>query len=95
VRSTRSLALAALLTAVVLALLASPAMAGGRHGPNVRFERISGYAAPGTPAQYNKVGILKTGSPRARNVLVLNPGTSASASYFDHRAAPRLAGLGR
>jgi pimeloyl-ACP methyl ester carboxylesterase len=83
VRPTRSFALAALLIAVVLALLASPAMAGGRHGPTVRFERIQGYAAPGTPAQYNKVGILKTGSPRARNVLVLNPGTSASASYFE------------
>jgi DNA-binding transcriptional LysR family regulator len=39
-------------------------------------------AAAGTPAELNRVGILKVGSPRARNVLVLNPGTSASAAYF-------------
>jgi hypothetical protein len=47
-----------------------------------RFERIAGYPAPGTPAKYNKVGILEIGSPTAKNVLVLNPGTSASAAYF-------------
>ncbi len=29
------------------------------------------------------MGILATGNPRARNVLVLNPGTSASAAYFE------------
>ena len=52
-----------------------------RRSPS-RFERIKGYASPGTPAKYNKVGILKIGSPRAKNVLVLNPGTSASAAYF-------------
>jgi hypothetical protein len=49
---------------------------------NVSFKRIAGYRSPGTPAKYNKVGILKIGSKKARNVLVLNPGTSASASYF-------------
>src|SRR3954471_22820589 len=48
----------------------------------VSFERLKGYESPGTPAKYNKVGILKIGSPRAKNVLVLNPGTSASAAYF-------------
>ena len=47
-----------------------------------RFERIAGVAAPDTPAKFNRVGILKVGSPKARNVLVLNPGTSASAAYF-------------
>ena len=51
-------------------------------GKGARFERIAGYASPGTPAKYNKVGILEFGSPKARNVLVLNPGTSASAAYF-------------
>src|SRR5215208_5358265 len=49
---------------------------------NVSFKRIAGYASPGTPAKYNKVGILKIGSKKAKNVLVLNPGTSASAAYF-------------
>jgi pimeloyl-ACP methyl ester carboxylesterase len=43
---------------------------------------MKGYAAPGTPAKYNKVGVIKVGSSRARNVLVLEPGTSAGAAYF-------------
>ena len=46
------------------------------------FERLDGYAAAGTPAKYNKVGVLKFGPRTARNVLILNPGTSASAAYF-------------
>src|SRR3954447_22680654 len=61
---------------IVLGALAPPAAA------STRFERIAGYASPGTPARYDKVGILEIGSPKARNVLVLNPGTSASAAYF-------------
>lgn len=48
----------------------------------VSFERLTGFKSPGTPAKYNKVGILKVGPSKARNVLVLNPGTSASAAYF-------------
>jgi pimeloyl-ACP methyl ester carboxylesterase len=48
----------------------------------VRFERLDGFAAPGTPDEFNKVGVLKIGPKRARNILILNPGTSASASYF-------------
>jgi hypothetical protein len=48
----------------------------------VSFERIPGVKSPGTPAKYNKVGILRIGPRKARNVLVLNPGTSASAAYF-------------
>src|SRR5207248_3200634 len=47
-----------------------------------RFERIAGVKSPGTPAKYDKVGILEFGSKSARNVLILNPGTSASAAYF-------------
>jgi hypothetical protein len=43
---------------------------------------MSGFAAPGTPAQYNKVGVIKVGPSNAKNVLVLEPGTSAAASYF-------------
>ena len=37
----------------------------------------AGLAAPGTPAQYNKVGMIKVGPSSAKNVLVLEPGTSA------------------
>jgi hypothetical protein len=73
-RRPRSLVLLLALAAMVLA--AAPAMA------KQRFERIAGVKAPGTPAKYNKVGVLEFGSKSARNVLILNPGTSASAAYF-------------
>jgi hypothetical protein len=48
----------------------------------VRVERLAGFAAPGTPARFNQVGVLQIGPRSARNILVLNPGTSASAAYF-------------
>jgi hypothetical protein len=63
---------------LVLAICLAPASASAA----VRFERLAGFPAPGTPAKYNKVGILKVGPKSAPNVLVLNPGTSASAAYF-------------
>ena len=67
------------LVCLALALAAAcPATASA-----VSFQRLQGFKAPGTPAKYNKVGVLKTGSRRARNVLVLVPGTSASAAYFE------------
>ena len=68
----------ALVAILALFAAAPPATAA----PSVRFTRIQGHAAPGTPAKYNRVGILQVGPRRARNVLVLNPGTSASAAYF-------------
>jgi len=40
------------------------------------------YAAPDTPARYDKVGVLKVGPSAAKNVLVLEPGTSAGSAYF-------------
>jgi len=43
---------------------------------------MQGYAAPDTPAQYNKVGVIRVGPRSAKNVLVLEPGTSAAAAYF-------------
>jgi len=43
---------------------------------------MQGYDAPGTPANFNKVGVIKVGFPWAKNVLVLEPGTSAAAAYF-------------
>jgi pimeloyl-ACP methyl ester carboxylesterase len=67
------LGLAAVLACVVLA---APAEAA------VRFQRLDGFRAPGTPDRLNKVGVLKVGPSRAPNVLILNPGTSASAAYF-------------
>ena len=74
----RRLALVIPVVALVSAILASPAMSE----VEVRFVRIDGFPSPGTPAELNKVGIIQIGSPKARHVLVLNPGTSASASYF-------------
>jgi pimeloyl-ACP methyl ester carboxylesterase len=43
---------------------------------------MAGYAAPGTPAKYNRVGVIKVGPSTAKNVLVLEPGTSAGSAYF-------------
>ena len=70
----RLLAVAAAV-AVALAVAAPAAQAQ-------KLERIAGFKAPGTPAKYNRVGIVKFGPSKAKNVLVLNPGTSASAAYF-------------
>jgi hypothetical protein len=64
--------------AVALLICALPTSASAA----VRFERLAGFHAPGTPAKYNKVGVLKVGPKSAKNILVLNPGTSASAAYF-------------
>jgi pimeloyl-ACP methyl ester carboxylesterase len=43
---------------------------------------MPGFAAPGTPFNLNQVGLIKVGPPQAKNVLVLEPGTSAGAGYF-------------
>lgn len=68
--------------AVVLAFFVTTAGSASAATVPVSFQRVAGFTSPGTPAKYNKVGILKVGSPNAKNVLVLNPGTSASAAYF-------------
>jgi hypothetical protein len=67
-------------------LLVAAAAAGtppaSASGPTLGVTWMPGYAAPGTPPAYDKVGVIKVGSPRAKNVLVLEPGTSAAAAYF-------------
>jgi pimeloyl-ACP methyl ester carboxylesterase len=63
---------------VGLALLAGAAPASAA----LKVSWMPGFNAPGTPARYDKVGVIKVGSPTAHNVLVLEPGTSAAASYF-------------
>jgi pimeloyl-ACP methyl ester carboxylesterase len=50
--------------------------------PQLSVTWMPSYAAPDTPPQYNKVGVLKIGPSSARNVLVLEPGTSAGSAYF-------------
>jgi hypothetical protein len=64
-------------TAAACGLMASTAAAAP-----LRVRWMKSFAAPGTPARYDRVGVIKVGRPRARNVVVLEPGTSAGAGYF-------------
>src|SRR5207249_3263584 len=77
-RRHRGRALVAAAVGLAFATFTPPA----RSEAAVRFRRLHGFAAPGTPARLNKVGALEIGPRSARNILVLNPGTSASAAYF-------------
>ena len=43
---------------------------------------MEGFAAPGTPTKLDKVGVIKIGSRKAKNVLVIEPGTSGGGAYF-------------
>jgi hypothetical protein len=72
--SIRLLRLVAL-TCLALATAATSASA-------LKVNWLQGYSAPGTPAKYNMVGVIKVGPAGARNVLVLEPGTSAGGAYF-------------
>jgi hypothetical protein len=73
----------AALVVVIVGLSFGTAAAAAPAAIPVRFQQLQGVTAPGTPPQYNRVGILQTGPKAARNILVLNPGTSASAAYFE------------
>lgn len=46
------------------------------------FHYMEGAPAPATPAELDRVGVLKVGPRNASNILILVPGTSASAAYF-------------
>jgi pimeloyl-ACP methyl ester carboxylesterase len=69
---------------VVLAASAAPALGDRAAGEkvDVRVRRLDGFKSPGTPVKYNKVGVIEVGPGDAENILVLVPGTSASAAYF-------------
>src|SRR3954447_1492394 len=71
--------LAVLAAAVGLAFAAAAPSAalGADH-----VEWMKGFDAPGTPNRLDRVGVLKIGPPKARNVLVFNPGTSAGSAYI-------------
>ena len=75
-------ALGAVLAASLLPMpfAASPQAGASAAAPTVTW--MDGYKAPTTPAQYDRVGVIKVGSATAKNVLVLEPGTSASGAYF-------------
>jgi hypothetical protein len=70
--------------ALGVGLAAPPAAATGTsHASSpLSVTWMHGFNAPGTPARYNKVGVLKIGPSHAKNVLVLEPGTSAGSAYF-------------
>jgi pimeloyl-ACP methyl ester carboxylesterase len=70
------------LIAIAAAVLCAWFAAAAAGKVPVKFKVLRGFAEPTTPANLNVVGVLKTGDPKADNVLVLNPGTSASAAYF-------------
>jgi pimeloyl-ACP methyl ester carboxylesterase len=74
-------ALAALVTASGLATLVSAGSSGATTLP-LSVTWMPSFVAPDTPAHYNKVGVLKIGPSSAKNVLVLEPGTSAGSAYF-------------
>ena len=64
---------------VAVACVALPSSAGAAA---LKVQWMPGAVSPGTPAKYNRVGVIKVGPARAKNVLVLEPGTSAGATYF-------------
>jgi pimeloyl-ACP methyl ester carboxylesterase len=76
-RSRRTRTLTATTLVCAAALLSVPATAAA-----LKVTWMKGFAAPGTPAKYDKVGVIKIGPAKAKNVLVLAPGTSAGSAYF-------------
>src|ERR1700710_2708224 len=78
---TKQLMRRASLAVAVAALLAAVAGSSASAAP-LKVTWMPGARAPGTPARYDKVGVLRIGPRTARNVLVLEPGTSAGSAYF-------------
>ena len=71
----------AALTTALAAVVALAGIAPAAEIPT-RFVWLKGTESPGTPSELNRVGVLQIGPRNARNILILNPGTSASAAYF-------------
>jgi pimeloyl-ACP methyl ester carboxylesterase len=79
-----------LAASAIVYVAAAPAAQAYGHPKPLTVTWMQGYADPGipsqgipaTPSQYNEVGVIKIGPSRAKNVLVLEPGTSAAAAYF-------------
>jgi hypothetical protein len=65
-----------------LILLAAAALAVAAPAARADVFSVPGFRAPGTPAQYDQVQVSRYGSPSARKVLVLVPGTLAGAADF-------------
>ena len=78
IASSRTRAVAILSTVAMLAFAATASCASAV----LKVDWMQGVSAPGTPAKYAKVGVIKIGPQKAKNVLVLEPGTSAGSAYF-------------
>lgn len=67
-----------------MCVLALTLAAGATSAAAMRIHTVwmPGYAAPETPEKLDQVGVLKVGSPAAKNVLVIEPGTAAGGAYF-------------
>jgi len=81
-RGLRRGLLGAVAAAFALVPLSSAAGASGARARPLGVTWMRGFAAPGTPAKFDRVGVIKVGPSSARNVLVLEPGTSAGSAYF-------------
>jgi pimeloyl-ACP methyl ester carboxylesterase len=64
------------------ALCATMAVSAGSASAALKVTWMQGARSPGTPAKYDKVGVIKVGPKTAKNVLVFEPGTSAGSAYF-------------
>jgi pimeloyl-ACP methyl ester carboxylesterase len=76
-----SVAIAVLSGAALLSSCGSSSPASSSTTP-LGVTWMPSYASPGTPTRYNQVGVIKVGPSGAKNVLVLEPGTSAGSAYF-------------
>jgi pimeloyl-ACP methyl ester carboxylesterase len=70
----------ALAMAIAIAVIAGGAASSAAMPISRRW--MEGFAAPGTPSKLDKVGVIKIGSRKAKNVLVIEPGTSGGGAYF-------------
>src|ERR1700761_5872133 len=68
-------------TVAALVMIAAATASGASAAP-LKVSWLRGARAPGTPARYDRVGVLRIGPRTARNVLVLEPGTLAGSAYF-------------
>jgi hypothetical protein len=70
------------LIALVVALTGASIALTGTARAALKVTWMPGVASPGTPARLDRVGVIKVGPAHARNVLVIEPGTSAGGAYF-------------
>ncbi len=68
--------------ALVVALASATIALTGTAEAALKVTWMPGMRSAGTPARYDKVGVIKVGPASARNVLVIEPGTSAGGAYF-------------